>query len=88
MGADGAWQAINFHAMGVQRRGGDASSSWLMIKSWASIQRRWRSVSGGGLGDTCMKASSEGAGTKAGLGVGELRADKTQESQRRLRKLI
>jgi len=89
VGADGAWQAINFTRDGSsEERRGDASSSWLMIKSWASIQRCWRSVDGGGLGNACMKASGDGAGTKAGLGVEELRADKTQEpaTQRRLRK--
>ena len=57
-------------------QGGKTLSSWLKIKSWASIQRVCRSVHEGGLGDACIKARGDGAGTKAGLGVKELRADK------------
>ena len=57
-----------------------------MIKPWASIQRGCRSVDGGDLGDACMKASGEGAGTKAGLRVEESRADETQEAQRNAKK--
>lgn len=76
------------HATRAPRRGEESSSSWLIKKSWGTIQRGWRSVHGGCLGDACMKASGDRAGTKAGLGVEELRADKTQEpaTQRRLRK--
>ena len=74
--------------MGAPTRGGEGnSSSWLLIKSWASIQRGCRSVDGGDLGDACMKASGEGAGTKAGLGVEESRADKTEGAATRKNRL-
>jgi len=44
------------HAMRALRRGEESSSSWLIKKSWGTIQRGWRSVYEGGLGDACMKA--------------------------------
>ena len=79
MGAGGAWQAINFtrDESSVERRALEQLADKQVL---GSIQRGWRSVSGGDLGDACMKASGEGAGTKAGLGVEESRTDtKTQE---------
>ena len=72
--------------MGAPWRGEESTSSWQILKSWASIQRGFRSVDGGGIGATCMKASGEGAGTKAGLGVEESRADETQEAPRNAKK--
>ena len=79
MGVDGAWQAINFTRDGSSevRRGGELEQL-AVNKVLGSNQSGCRSVDGGGLGATCMKASGEGAGTKAGLGVEESRADETQ----------
>ena len=68
MGADGAWQAKNFtrDESSVERRALEqlADKQVLVLNS-----ARLAAVSGGGLGDACMKASGERAGTKAGLGV-------------------
>jgi hypothetical protein len=85
VGAGGAWQAINFtrDESSVERRALEqlADKQVLGLNS-----ARLAAVSGGGLVAACMKASGEGAGTKAGLGVEESRADETQEAPRNAKK--